>query len=167
MSAQTDFSSNLLEKATIGKNANALVKNNDVEIYIQAYNKIVVQSHRIVTIYNESGDYKGQAYEYYDDTSKIKALEATVYNANGEKIKRFKEKDFKDVAAADGISIYNDDRLKYLKYAATSYPYTIDYVSEVEHKMTAFIPSWSPLEEHYTGVIKSSYQIFNETDIAL
>ena len=167
VSAQTDFSSNILEKATIGKNANALVKINDVQIHIQAYNKMLVKSHRTVTIYNESGDYKGQAYEFYDETTKIKTLEATVYNANGEKIKRFKEKDFTDIAAADGISIYNDNRVKYLKYAAVSYPYTIDYISEVEHKMTAFIPSWSPLEEHYTGVMKSSYQIFNETDVPL
>ncbi|WP_233265990.1 DUF3857 domain-containing protein [Formosa sp. L2A11] len=165
--AQTNFSSNILEKATIGKNANALVKANDVEIHIQAYNKMLVKSHRIVTIYNETGDYKGQAYEYYDETTKIKTLEATVYNAAGEKIKRYKEKDFTDVAAADGISIYNDNRVKYLKYAAVEYPYTIDYISEVEHKMTAFVPSWSPLEDHYTGVIESSYQIFNETDVPL
>ncbi|WP_299777192.1 DUF3857 domain-containing protein [uncultured Formosa sp.] len=165
--AQTNFSSNILEKATIGKNANALVKTNEVEIHIQAYNKMLVKSHRTVTIYNETGDSKGQAYEYYDETTKIKTLEATVYNAKGEKIKRYKEKDFLDVAAVDGISIYNDNRVKYLKYAAIDYPYTIDYISEVEHKMTAFIPSWSPLEGHYTGVKKSSYQIFNETDIPL
>ncbi|QDO95632.1 DUF3857 domain-containing protein [Formosa sediminum] len=128
---------------------------------------MLVKSHRTVTIYNDSGDYKGQAYEYYDETTKIKSLEATIYNAKGEKIKRFKEKDFNDVAAVDGISIYNDNRIKYLKYAAVNYPYTIDYISEVEHKMTAFIPTWSPLEEHYTGVLKSSYQIFNETDVSL
>lgn len=167
LSAQTDFSSNSLIQATIGKNANALVKNNDVEIHILRYDKMVVKTHRTVTVYNDTGDYKGHTYESYDGTTKIKTLEATIYDASGKKIKRYKEKDFKDVAAADGISIYNDDRVKYLKHPAVDYPYTIDYISEVEYKMTAFIPRWSPLEGHYTSVLSSSYQIINETDVPL
>ncbi|MGJ5641913.1 DUF3857 domain-containing protein [Formosa sp. S-31] len=128
---------------------------------------MLVKQHRIVTIYNESGDSKSYAYETYDGTTKIKTLEVTVYDASGEKIHRFKEKDFKDVARADGISIYNDDRIKYLDYAPVKYPYTIEYTSEVEHQMTAFIPRWSPLESHYTSVLKSTYHIINETEIPL
>lgn len=165
--AQTDLSASTITTAILKQDSNALVKNNDVQIHILDYNRMLVKTHRTVTIFNESGDYKGYTYESYDGTTKIKVLEATVYNALGEKIKRYKEKDFKDVARADGISIYNDDRIKYLDYASAKYPYTIEFVSEVEHKMTAFIPRWSPLEGHYTSVLSSSYQIINDTNIPL
>ncbi|MFB9053449.1 DUF3857 domain-containing protein [Formosa undariae] len=165
--AQTNFSSNNLEKATLAKNANVLVKTNDVEIHILSYNKMVIKTHRTVTIYNESGDSKAYTHEAYDGSTKIKTLEATIYNAFGEKVKRYKEKDFQDAARADGISIYNDDRIKYIEHQSVSYPYTVDYISEVEHSMTAFLPSWSPLETFYTSVLQTSYQIINDTDVPL
>ncbi|WP_434036947.1 DUF3857 domain-containing protein [Formosa sp. 4Alg 33] len=165
--AQSSFSANPILKATLAKNANVLVKTNAVEIHILNYNKMVIKTHRTVTIYNASGDSKAYAYEPYDSSTKIKTLEATVYDASGNKVKRYKEKDFNDAARADGISIYNDDRIKYLEHQSVSYPYTIDYISEVEHSMTAFLPSWSPLEAYYTSVLHTSYQIINDTDVPL
>ncbi|WP_141675539.1 transglutaminase domain-containing protein [Formosa haliotis] len=41
------------------------------------------------------------------------------------------------------------------------------YISEVEHTMTAFLPTWSPLEGFYTGVLHASYKIINDTDVPL
>ncbi|WP_066223974.1 DUF3857 domain-containing protein [Formosa haliotis] len=138
LTAQSNFRVDPELKTTLAKHANVLVNTNDVEIHILSYNKMVIKTHRAVTIYNASGSNKAYTYETYDGTTKIKTLEATVYNAAGEKVKRYKAKDFKDAARADGISIYNDDRIKYLEHQSVTYPYTIDYIGS-SLKVVGFI----------------------------
>ncbi|WP_274475156.1 DUF3857 domain-containing protein [Mangrovimonas aestuarii] len=149
------------------QNANAVVRQNDLEIEIQAYDKMVVKEHRIVTVLNEKGNSDIHAMVWYDDTRDIKVLEARIYNSLGSELRKLNKKDFKDVAAVDGVSLFQDNRIKYLDYTAVGYPYTVDFVVEYVETSTAFIPGWNPLDDYYVSIEKASYKIINNTDVEI
>jgi len=101
---------------------NSVIRYNKVLIEIEDYNHMIVTSKRIVTVFNEYGDSQTGTSKSYSSNVTIKNLEAHVYDANGNEIKKFKEKDFIDVSAVDGGSLYSDNRVKYLDYTPIDYP---------------------------------------------
>lgn len=149
------------------ENANAVIRESDVTITISAYNDMYVKKKRIVTIFNAKGERYIDAYEHYDLTTKIKKIEARIYDKLGNQIKRIKKGDFRDVSAVSGGTMYSDNRVKYLDYTAVSYPYTVEFTSEVEHTMTAFILPWLPLEGYNVSTQYSKYEIINTSGVHL
>jgi transglutaminase-like putative cysteine protease len=147
------------------ENANAVVRNDDINITIAAYNKMVYTNKRVVTILNSSADNKHGAVMGYDKNISIKKLEAKIYNSFGKEIKKIKKNDFEDVSAVDGGTLYSDSRVKYLNYTPTSYPYTVVFETEVEYNSTAFIPGWRPIEGFYTSTENASYKVVNPSGI--
>ncbi|MEO6347054.1 MAG: DUF3857 domain-containing protein, partial [Aquaticitalea sp.] len=135
----------LLSPAELSKNANAIIRWNDVNIEVKAYNKMVYVNKRIVTILNSSGNYKSGALMFYNGNINIKKLEAKIYNSQGQEINKFRKSDFEDVSAVSGVTLYSDNRVKYLSYMPTTYPYTVVFETEVEYSSTAFIDSWHPI----------------------
>ncbi|WP_040281209.1 DUF3857 domain-containing protein [Psychroserpens damuponensis] len=143
--------------------ANAVVRYDHTLIEVKAYNNFIYRNKRIVTVYNENGISDQGAVAGYDDNRKIKSLEARIYDSNGKEIKKFKAKDFEDVSAVSGGTLYDDNRVKYLNYTPTSYPYTIVYEVEVDFKTTAFVPSWRPISGFYVSTENSEYKIVNNS----
>ena len=148
-------------------NANAIVRSSTIDVSIEARDKIVITEQRVVTVLNERGQRHVGAVVYYDQSKSIKTLEAVVFNAFGKEIKKFKKKDFTDVSVADGVSIFTDNRARYIDYTPVSYPYTVVFNLEVVSSNTAFIPQWFPIDDYYLSVEKASYKIQNQTDIPL
>ena len=142
---------------------NSVIRYNKVLVEIEDYNHMVVTQKRIVTVFNKYGDSQKGTRESYSNNVSVKNLEAQVYDAKGNEIKKFKEKDFIDESAVDGISLYSDNRIKYLDYTPINYPYTIVYESELDYRTTAFIPSWFPIEGYYASTENSEYQIVNNS----
>lgn len=137
------------------ENANAVVRLSQTDIVINSQRSMTINEKRAVTILNESGLDDINAVEYYDSNRKIKKIQAVVYDASGKEIKSFRRKDFKDVSAADGFSVFQDNRLLHLDYTPVQYPFTFVFESEVETSNTAFVPSWRPLEGYYLSTEKS------------
>ncbi|WP_241492465.1 DUF3857 domain-containing protein [Lacinutrix himadriensis] len=159
---------NLLKYKTIPfalkENANAVIRSEIIHFEIKDYDQMVYTNKRIVTILNKEGDSKQSAFQHYDKNTSIKRLEARIYNAQGEEIKKIKEKDFLDVSAVSGGTLYSDNRVKYLKYTPTSYPYTIKFETEVVYKSTAFLYGWRPIEGFYASTENAEYKITNLSD---
>ena len=86
-------------------------------------------------------------------------MEAYIYDYFGNELEHYKKKDFEDISASDGISIYNDDRLLYLDYTPTVYPYIIVVNYEKESNSTAHLPGWIPIGWYTRSTKKSSYKI--------
>ncbi|WP_298900233.1 DUF3857 domain-containing protein [uncultured Psychroserpens sp.] len=147
--------------------SNAVIRYDNVAIEVKAYNKFLYKRKRIVTVFNEEGiRYQGTV-ESYDEHIKIKSLEARVFDKNGKEIKKFKERDFEDVSAVSGGTLYSDNRVKYLDYTPISYPYTVLYEVEVEYNSTAFFPSWRPIEGFYASTQNSEYNVTNNSGVEL
>lgn len=141
------------------QNANAVVRDDATTIILESSQSMLVTEKRIVTVLNKEGNEAVNAYMHYDDNVNIKILEVLIYDNLGKVIKKIKEKDFRDVSAVDGGTLYSDSRVKYIEYTPIKYPYTIEFNSEYETNNTAFINSFFPVTEYFLSVENSSYTL--------
>ena len=162
--AQSNLQFSLFNTA-LTDNANAIVRENSVEITIESVDVITYKKRRIVTVLNETGNRHVNAVAYYDDGKDVNKIKAIIYDQLGREIKTVKKRDFSDVSVADGFSIFNDNRALHLDYTPSSYPYTVDFTVETTNTNTAFIPSWYPLEAYNVSTELSTYKIINNTPI--
>lgn len=147
------------------ENANAVVRNSTTEITISSINELVYSKRYIVTVLNKLGNSDARISESYDDDTKITNLKAVIYDAFGNEIKKYKERDFTDVSAVDGGSLYSDAKVKYVNHTPVSYPYTLVFETEYKTSTTAFIPWWVPVNGYYLSVQNSSFTINNPLKI--
>lgn len=141
------------------KNANAVVRLDETTIHINSIQEMVVNKKRVVTILNQLGDDYLRAREWFNDDVKILNIQAIMYDQNGNELEKFKRKDFKDVSAVNGGTLYSDSRVLYLEYTPITYPYTVEFTSEIKTHNTANIPSWYFLDGFLVSTEKSKYSI--------
>ena len=149
----------LLLKKELTENANAVVRLDQVEIEVLSQQKMTVKTKQVITVLNRLGDRHARTGMGYDSDKKIKDIQVRVYDTMGNEIEKIKRKDFKDVNAADGFSLYNDYRHLYYDYTPVNYPYTLVFESEYETPDTGTIPSWFFLNGFLVSVEKSRYSI--------
>ncbi|MCL7754482.1 DUF3857 domain-containing protein [Polaribacter sp. Z022] len=149
------------------KDANAVIRDNSIEITIESVDEMVVKKRKVVTVLNKLGDRYAYMAEGYDNDTKITKLSAYIYDAFGNQIKKYSKSKFLDVSAVDGGTLYSDSRVKYLDYTPVSYPYTIVFESEYRSTTTAFIPGWYPMSGYYISVQKSTYKLLNPSQIVI
>lgn len=149
------------------KDANAVVRLNTLDITLESPSAMYETQKRVITVLNKQGNENIDTYVYYDDNIKIKKLQVLVYDDYGNLIKKFKERDFKDVSAVAGGTLYSDSRGKYLEYTPVSYPYTIEFICETINKNTAFIQPYYPVNDYYLSVENSAYSITYPEEITI
>lgn len=165
--SQENIYSSLTIPEELVKNANAVVRLNMQNVLIESQRKMMLKSKRIITVLNEEGNSFVGAISGYDKYNKIKKIEAIIYDAHGEEIKKIKKKDFVDYSAVDGGTLYSDSRMLFMSYVPTKYPYTVEFVCEMETPNTAGIPSWQPIEGYFLSIEKNSYSVSDFTDLGL
>jgi hypothetical protein len=163
-SQKNEYSAFLIP-SSLKENSNAVVRDNSMEITIEDFDRMLVRKREVVTVLNKLGKVDARIAEGYDNDTKIIDLSAKIYNALGTEIKKYKKRDFLDVSAVDGGSLYSDSRVKYIDYMPISYPYTVVFESEYTTSTTGFIPWWQPINGYYVAVEKSSYKINNPNKI--
>jgi len=166
VSQDNHYSSLTIPKA-LSERANAVVRKNDVIVSLNSPTEMIVEVKRIITILNKEGDKHVDAFAYYDNNIKVKSINALIFDASGEQIKKIRKNDFVDVSAVDGGTLYSDSRVKFLGYTPISYPYTVEFTCETETDNTAFIESFTPMEGYYLSTENSSYTINYTGDITL
>jgi hypothetical protein len=149
------------------ENADACIRLNDVSLIVESRKKLITTTHRVVTVFNKTGDKHLENYAFYDKVTKIKSIEVNVFDAVGKPIKKFKKKDFSDTSVADGIGSISDTRRLVLDYTPTQYPYTVEFTSEIETDNTAFLPHWYPLDNFYLSVENARYSIKYPVELGL
>ena len=165
-SAQEKYSIANLTADLIEK-SNSVIIQQDIRVIMDDYDDMTIHEDKIITILNEKGMSALDAYASYDKSTKIRNLKVTVYNALGSEIKTFKERDFMDVSAVSSVSLYTDDRVKYLEYTPASYPVTIHFEKETKTSNTAFIKSFTPYTNYYQSIKSSTFRIENNSEIVL
>lgn len=142
------------------KDAYAVIRKDEKTVDIQSLNKIVFTHDFVITVFNESGDKFARPYAQYDSDNKISMLEAVYYDKNGMPVKKFKSKDFLDQSYITGGQMYTDNRVKYLNYSPTQYPYTLHFKSVINFSSTT-IPGWYPIWENNLAIETSGYTLNN------
>ncbi|RZJ27270.1 MAG: DUF3857 domain-containing protein, partial [Flavobacterium sp.] len=146
--------STILIPAELKENANAVVRLERTNILITSRSSVSIKTYRAVTVLNEYGLKLMEASE----SRPVKSISATVYDGLGNEIKKIKRKDFREVAVSEG-SIISDNKLTYLEYTPTQYPFTIVYESEVGDSNTAFLPDWYPIGRSLMSVQQSEVTV--------
>ena len=153
--------------AELTEKSNSVILQQDIRVTIDDYDDMTISEDKIITILNEKGMSALDAYAFYNKSTKIRNLEVTIYDALGSEIETFKERDFMDVNAVGSVSLYTDDRVKYLEYTPASYPVTIHFEKEIKTSNTAFIKSFTPYVDYYQSIKSSTFQIENKSEIVL
>lgn len=149
------------------ESSNSVIRYENQMVDIPNQSTINVHHTRVITVLNKRGDSDAAAYVHYDDVSRVKSIKVTVYDKIGNEINKFKQRDFKDVSAVDGISLYTDTRLLYLDYTPTSYPYTLVLESETTSKNTMAIPPFYTNEGYYSTTQEKYLEIRSAADLGL
>lgn len=147
------------------ENANAVIRDNSIDVTINDIDEMVVRKREVITILNKIGNRYANIYEHYDNDTKITKLSAIILDAFGKQIKKYSKGKFLDVSAVDGGTLYSDSRLKYVDYTPIAYPYTIIFESESKSSSTGFIPRWYPIQGYLLGVEKSTFKLNNPLKI--
>lgn len=150
---------------SLKENANAIVRLDQTDITIASQRNMNIKTQRVVTVLNEKGFTASNAYEFYNKSTSVKNIEAIIYDAFGKEIKRIRRKDFRDQSVVGGGTLFSESRYIYLDYTAISYPFTIEFNSEVQTSATAFIPRWMPLSESSCSVEKSILNVVYPADL--
>lgn len=138
------------------KNANAVVRMEQIKFEVFSTNKAFYRNHYAITILNENGDMLAECYEYYDKYRKVESVEGFLYDAAGNQLKKMKMKDMEDISGVSSSSLMEDDRVKRHNFYHRVYPYTIEYNIVVEYKSTFYFPSWVPASRGNLSVESSS-----------
>ncbi len=148
-----------VSKIPAGLSANAaVVVRNEEQLYeVKNPGNAYYEYKTAITIMNSNGEEASRMVEFYDKFSSIYNLKATLYAANGDKIKDFKSSEFRDRSAISNGSIYEDNRVKFLNIMHTSFPYTIEYSYSIDYTGIRFYPSWHPVGTWGHSVEKSSF----------
>jgi len=163
-SQKVDYSSSLIP-IELKENANAVVRDCQINITIEDVDEMVIYKREVVTVLNKLGNKLANLSEFYNDDTKINKLSVRIYDANGKQIKKINKNKFLDVSAIDGETLYSDSRVKYVNYTPISYPYTVVFESEKVNSSTGFVPRWLPLKGFFVGVEKSKYEVVNPKNI--
>jgi transglutaminase-like putative cysteine protease len=141
------------------KNANAVLRLEEISFDINGTKEAVERNHYVITILNESGDDWAQFTEYYDKLREISSAEGYLYDASGKLLKKVRLKDMQDLSAVSDISLMEDNRVKRHNFYYKVYPYTIEYTVTTVNKNTLFFPMWSPQGSEKISVEKSNFTI--------
>ncbi|RXR21359.1 DUF3857 domain-containing protein [Flavobacterium amnicola] len=158
LSQSIDFSVNDIPNE-LNENANSVIRDQRITVEIKSISNMIIKSKKVTTVLNEKGYQNIDAFEYYDKSSNVTSIEATIFNSYGNEIKKLKRKDFFDQSIVDGSSEVSDTRVMSLVYTPTEYPFTIVYESEIQTNNTAFIPKLFPVNDFYESVQKSTFRI--------
>lgn len=155
--AQEEYSILSIPKELIVK-SNSVVLDELVEVDVTNIAKMKVTKKRVVAVLNKQGDNDPNLYEFYSKNSRVKKIEARVYDAFGKETNHFKKRDFTDVSRT-GNDMYVDSRVLYLNYTPTKYPYIVVFESETESGDSAFIDFWVPINGYAESTKKSVFKI--------
>lgn len=112
-----------------------------------------------VTILDEKGNRNIDGYVGYDASINVKDVHAEIYDRKGVLIKKLKKKDFLDVSAVDGGTLYSDSRVLFMSYLPVDYPYTVKFAYTIKTKNTGTIPSWYFINDFQVSIERSKYTL--------
>ncbi len=141
---------------SLKQNANAVIRFSHTTYERTAIDKYKETIHCAITVLNSKGNSFSEIKVGYDQNSKVTDIWAIGYNNKGVRVKETKKKDFIDVAAFDGFSLFTDARLKYFSWELPVYPYTIEYSYTIENTGIVAFSGWNPQEYYNLSVENAS-----------
>lgn len=126
------------------ENVDAVVRLDKTEFKIKDKGKAVLNTHYVVTVFNERGaNNQLRYYTYYDKLNKVLDISGNVFDKNGHRIYKLSKKDLYDVSASALSNDVTDNRIKIAEFDNKNFqfPYTIEFESSEETCNMMFYPN--------------------------
>ncbi len=149
----------LLIPDSLRKNADMVIRQQDLTMEIKSPGKAVIRKKYAYTILNESGAKYAEFVIAYGRFTSVNYINATLFDAFGKEIKHVKKKDMQDVSGSSDESLMEDIRYKVHNFYYRTYPYTVEFEDEEEENGLLAFDSWMPLRWPDVSAQNSSYSI--------
>ena len=161
--AQPTYHADLIPK-NLRSYASAVVRSHETIVEVKALDEVSYKVKEAITILNNSGEEYGYLTINYNKSHQIKSVRASIYNAQGELIKKAGNSDFQDVSSISNFSLFEDDRLRFFKPQIADLPYTVVYEYELKLKQTLHLPEWHPQPSSDIAVENSIFTFLTNPD---
>jgi transglutaminase-like putative cysteine protease len=141
--------------AELREKAHAVKRAEELNVEVTSGGDVITTHHFVVTILDANADDHSRVVEYYDNFSDIRSIKGTLYDAQGNEVRRLKQSEVQDLSAVDDGSLMTDGRMKVHCFYHKIYPYTIEYEIEEKRHSSFFISPWIPQEDEEYGVESS------------
>ncbi len=153
--------------AELLKNANAVIRTNNVVFEVFSSTKGKETNSYVVTILKEGAIDMSVLSLSYDKLFGISNIEGAIYDANGERVRKIKNDEIKDYSAINGSTLFTDNRIKYIDPEYYTYPFTIEYSYTKEYNTLFFMPQWMGFEGYNVSIEQSSLTAISPSDYKL
>lgn len=160
---QNPYDASLINKSLLPF-ASVVVRDQELAVEVRDLNTTFWHFKEVVTILNKNGDHAANLAVYYDKTRSIKYIKGVIYDANGGQTGKFSESDFEDLNTSDGVSLFEDVKVKHYTPHVVTYPYTIEYEYDLRIKGSATFPEWQPNNGVGVAVEKSTFKFSCDPD---
>lgn len=144
---------------SLKENADAVIRLHQRHFIIKSIDQAEMEERKVITIFNKDADFLGFVAEGYDKLTKITDFDASVYDANGNLMKKLKKDDIIDQSYINGFSLYEDNRVRGADLSQKIYPYTVDFSVKLSFKFLYSIRDWQVLRYENVAVEKSIFQV--------
>lgn len=145
--------------ANLLKDADAVVRANNIRFEIKNESSAVLKAKKVVTIFTKHGQHYGNFELHYNKFCEVEELEARILDADGEEIKELKGKDIYDFCSFSDYSLYSDNRVKSAELTYDRFPYTIEYSYEISYDGIIQYPNWTS-QSSLDPVESSKFEVF-------
>lgn len=156
--------------AGLTENAEAVVRLDETIFSIEDVGHAKKERRLVVTIFNERGERKHLRFqEGYDKLNKLKKIEGTKYDAEGNVIAKLKSNEIKDIGVSSFGTDISDARIKIASFdnQQSVYPYTVEYSFEVLTENMMFYPIFYPGDEEFTSVEKATLMVVTPDNFSI
>lgn len=164
--AQVNYKVDAIDKQLLPY-AGAVVRNSEFTTEVKDLDNTVYHVKQAITVLNKNGDDAAAIEIWHNKSNTIKYVKGVIYNEFGEPVGKIAEKNFTDVDAISGYSLFEDSKVKHFEPAVTSYPYTIEYEYEVRAKESMNFYNWMPVPDAGVAVEKSKYTFICKPDFKI
>lgn len=121
---------------------------------------------RVVTVLNPEGRNFSIIQIPYEPFMNVSRISGTIYDAEGNRIRRIRGREIRDEPAVSMISLAEDSRVKIIEMTHTSYPYTIEI--EYRYDFSSFInfPMWAPVNP-FASLEHALYEVIVPEDMPI
>ncbi len=130
---------------------------------IDSKNVEIEESYRI-RINSEKGYQFGIYRDYFDRFRKIKDVSITILDKNGNKVKKLKRSDGREIGFSPSYEI-NDSKILVIDPQFQQYPFTMEVTSKVKLEGYLSLPTWVPRSYFNLAVDRSTLEVVRPTDL--
>jgi hypothetical protein len=161
--AQIDIYSALTIPDSLKKNADAVIRDENIKFTIKDINSAKFEVHQVITVLNEDGKEYLSFYYHSDKFHVLDDAEIKVYDLLGQKKNTYSKKEMTSVNYGEGL--VPEGKLTYFEVSAPSYPFTLEINYTVKYKGILGYPG-NDFQLPYQSVQRSVFEVEAPADLS-